>query len=95
LLIEPHTEVVQRHSRCQPSPQPTQIVRSLSAKAEGVEQLIVDALDDLADAGQPPPEPLRPRLATVALGRVDDARPVALKPASVVLFALKALVSAT
>jgi Putative transposase of IS4/5 family (DUF4096) len=40
LLVEPHAEVVQRQSRCQPSPQPTQLVRPLSPEAKGVEQFV-------------------------------------------------------
>src|SRR5215213_11332131 len=89
LIVEPHAEFVQRHSRCQPSPQPTQLVGSLPPKPEGVEELVVDCLHYLTDAGQPPPESLGPGFAAVALGRVDDSRPVAFQPAPVVLFALE------
>jgi hypothetical protein len=91
LLVEPHAEVVQRHSRCQPSPQPTQLVGPLPPGPEGVEQLVVDRLHYLADAGQPPPESLGPGFARVALGRVDDSRPIAIEPAPVILFAFEAL----
>jgi hypothetical protein len=66
-------------------------VGSLPVEPEGVEQLLVDCLHYLTDAGQPPPESLGPGFAAVALGRVDDSRPVAFQPAPVVLFALEAL----
>ena len=65
----------------------------LPPEAEGVEELVVDALDDLAYSGYPSSQALGPApLAAVALGRVDDARPVAFQPAPMVFFALKALV---
>src|SRR5215210_8457598 len=84
--------VVQCHSRRQTRSQPTQLVGLLPVKTEGVEQLVINRLDDLMDAGQPPPELLGPGFAGVALGRVDDVRPVAFQPAPMVLFALKALI---
>src|SRR5215210_4161041 len=37
LLVEPHTEIVQRYSGPQTSPQTTQLVRALPPEAEGVE----------------------------------------------------------
>src|SRR5215218_564709 len=93
LPIEPHTEVVQRHPRCQTSSQASQLVRSLSPEAEGVEQLVVDAFYDLADGGYPPPQALGPvPLAAVALGRVDDAHSIEIEPTPMVFFALEALV---
>src|SRR5215212_7571633 len=73
LLVEPHTEVVQRYSRRQARSQTPQLVGSLPPQAEGVEELIVDALDDLTYltySGHPSPEPLGPvPLAAVVLGR--------------------------
>src|SRR5215216_39258 len=93
LLVEPHTEVVQRHSRRQTSLQPAQLVRSLSPEAEGVEQLVVDAFYDLAHGSHPPPQTLGPApLAAVALGRVDDAHPIVIEPTPMVFFTLEALV---
>src|SRR5215204_4841113 len=54
----------------------------------------------LADGGHPPPQALGPELrlgqssayGSVAFGRTENLRPVALQPAPMVLFTLKALV---
>jgi len=68
-------------------------VRSLPPETEGVEELIVDAFYDLADGGYPPPQALGPApLATIALGRADDAHPVEIEPPAMVFFALETLV---
>jgi hypothetical protein len=65
-------------------------VGSLLPEPEGVEQLVVDRLHDLTDAGDPPPQALGPGLLRVALGRMDDLRAIAFEPAPMVLFSLKA-----
>jgi hypothetical protein len=67
-------------------------MRTIPPQAEGVEQLIVDAFDDLADCGYPPPEPLGPVLFGVSFRRVNNLRAVAFEPTLMVLFTLKALV---
>src|SRR5215211_1779137 len=65
----------------------------LPPEAEGVEELVVDALYDLADGGHPAPQSLGPvLLAGVAFGRVDDVCPVVFEPPPMVLGALEALV---
>ncbi len=65
----------------------------LPPQTEGVEELVVDALDDLADGGYPPPQALWPAsLAGVAFGWTDKPRPVALKPPEVDFGLLEALV---
>src|SRR3954468_7070586 len=56
----------------------------LPPQTESVEQLIVDALYDLTDAGYPAPEQLGPYFtAGVALGRADEPRPVRSNRATV------------
>jgi len=60
-------------------------MRPLPPQAKGVEQLVVGALYDLADGGHPSPQMLGAGLERVSFGRMDDARPVALSPAAVVL----------
>src|SRR5215211_5228048 len=93
LLVEPDTEIVQRYPRRQASSQAFQLMGPLPPEAEGIEELLVDRLDDLAYSSYPSSQALGPvPLAGVALGRVDDAHPVAFQPASMVFFALKALV---
>jgi hypothetical protein len=92
VLIEPDTEVVQSYPRRQTCPQSTHLVRALPPEAESVEQLLVDALRDLADRGNPPPQALGPGFTAVALRRVDDARPVTIEPSLMVFFALETLV---
>src|ERR671910_749829 len=93
LLVEPDTEIVQRYPRHQASSQAFQLRGPLPPEAEGIEELVVDRLHDLAYSSYPSSQALGPvPLAGVALGRVDDAHPVAFQPASMVFFALKALV---
>jgi hypothetical protein len=67
-------------------------VGALPPQTEGVEELIVDTLYDLTDAGDPSPQSFRPRLSAVAFRRMDYQRPVALLPATVVLGTLETLV---
>ena len=71
MFVEPDAEVVQSYPRRQPCSQPFKLMRPFPPEAEGVEEFVVDALDDLADASNPPPQGLGPApLAGVALGRM-------------------------
>src|SRR5215212_8732073 len=93
MVIEPDTKVMQRHPRRQSGAQTLDLVGTLSPEAEGIEELVVDRLNDLTDGGNPPPQRLGPAsLLGVALGRMDHLRSVALQPAPVVLCSLEALV---
>src|SRR5215204_100220 len=66
---------------------------SLSPEAEGVEEFVVDALNNLADGSHPPPELLGPAsLAGVSFGWMNDLYTIALKPPPMVFFALETLV---
>jgi hypothetical protein len=97
VLIEPDREVVQSYPRCQTCPQTCDVVRPLPPEAEGVEELVVDTLDDLRYSRQPSPQTLGPAsLAGVAgfAGRMDDVHPVVFEPPPMVLFSLEALESA-
>jgi hypothetical protein len=72
---------------------PAQLVGPLPVKAKSVEELVVDAFYDLADTDHPTPQALGPAsLAAIAFGRTENLRPVALQPAPMVFFALKAFV---
>jgi hypothetical protein len=65
---------------------------SLSPEAEGVEEFVVDALNNLADGSHPPPELLGPAsLAGVSFGWMNDLYTIALKPPPMVFFALETL----
>jgi hypothetical protein len=92
LIVEPDAEVVQSYPRRQACSQAPQLVRSLFPEAEGVEQLLVDGLYDLADPGYPASQALRPRLSGVTFGWADNPRPVVLQPPPVIVGALEALV---
>ena len=85
LLIEPDAEIVQSHPRRQTCSQSLKLMGPLPPQTKGVEQLVVGTLYDLADGGHPSPQMLGPGLERVSFGRMDDARPVALSPAAVVL----------
>jgi hypothetical protein len=96
VLVEPDTEIVQRHPRRQAGSQAFQLMGPLPPEVEGIEELVIDRLDNLAYSSNPSSQALGPvPLAGVALGRVDDARTIAFQPASMVFFALKALEQAT
>ena len=94
MIVKPDAKVVQRHPRRQTGSQAFQFMGALPPEAEGVEELVVDAFDDLAYSGHPSPQALGPApLAAVGLGRVElDAHPVELEPAPMVCFTLEALV---
>src|SRR5215207_3624877 len=93
LVVEPDAEVVQRNPGRQASPQPAQLMGSLRAKAKGIVELLVNRLDDLANACRPTPQPLGPSpFAPVLSGWAHDARSVEIEPAPMVLFALEALI---
>ena len=56
MIVEPDAEVVQCHPRRQARAQTLKLMGTLPPQAEGVEQLVVDALHYLADRGHPPPQ---------------------------------------
>jgi len=92
LLIQPHAEVMQGDLRSQARLQPTECMGPFSIQAEGMMELVIDRLHNLADAGEPAPQRLGPRRLTVPLGRADDLCPVGHPPRLLVGLALKALV---
>src|SRR5215208_5046364 len=93
MVIEPDAEGVQSHPPRQARAQTLKLMRPLLPEPEGVEQLIVDALYNLADCGYPPPQAFGPAsLAGVAFGWVDDICSVTFEPSSVVFGAFEALV---
>jgi hypothetical protein len=90
-LVEPDAEVVQRYPGRQSYPQPANVVGALSAKAEGVVQLLVDTLHNLTDGRSPASQPLWPTsAASIAFWRADDARSVEIEPPPMVFLAFEA-----
>src|SRR5215212_3966566 len=65
----------------------------LPPETKGVKEFVVDALHNLTYSGHPLPQALGPApLAAIALGWMNNPRPVALLPPSMVLSTLKTLV---
>src|SRR5215210_5649387 len=84
---------MQSYPRCQPPSQSLKLMRTLPPEAEGVEELVINRLHDLAYSGNPPPQRLGPAaLFGVPLGRVNNLRPVAFEPTPMILGALETLV---
>ena len=92
LSIEPDTKVMQRDLGRQAGPKPAEIMGPLPVQAEGMMELLIDRLDDLADSGEPAAQRLRPRPLAGALGRTEDLRPIGLPPHRMVCLPLKALI---
>jgi hypothetical protein len=92
LDVEPEAEVMQGHLRRQARPQARAGLRPLMLQTEGLQQAVVERLDDLADASMPAPQGLGPvaRSATLRLG--DDRGSVALRPVGVPGAALEACI---
>jgi hypothetical protein len=67
-------------------------VGTLPPQTEGIEELVVGALYDLANRGHPPPQALGPGLFRVSFGRMDDSCPIVVEPLEVVFDAFEALV---
>ncbi len=93
LVVEPDTEVVQCYPRRQTSAQTTQLMGPLPVKAEGIQELVVNAFHDLAEACHPSPESLGPAsLAAVAFGWMDKQCSISFEPAPMVFGALETFV---
>src|SRR5262247_662461 len=91
LLIQPHAEVMQGDLRGQARLQPAEGMGPFAIQAEGMLELVMDRLHNLADASEPAPEPLGPRRLTVPLRRADDLGSVGRQPRPMDGLALKAL----
>ena len=74
MLVEPHAEIVQSDPRRQARAQTLKLMGPLPPQTEGVEELVVDALHDLAYASDPPPQALGPYLQGVAFGWAEISR---------------------
>jgi hypothetical protein len=83
---------VQCRPRRQTRSQSLKLMGALPPETEGIEELVVSALHDLADRGHPPSEWLGPSLFGVSFGRMDDSSSVVVEPLEVVFGAFEALV---
>src|SRR5215203_6423909 len=92
LIVEPDTEVVQRHPCRQSGTQTLDRMGTLPPEPKGVEEFVIHRLYDLTYPGNPPPKRLGPGLFGVALGRMDYLRPVVIEPAAMVFGAFEAFV---
>jgi hypothetical protein len=69
MQIEPDTGIVQPNFGRQASLKARQVVRTLTGQAEGIQEFVVDGLDDLSKTGQPAPQRFGPVDALAALVR--------------------------
>jgi hypothetical protein len=72
LQIEPDAKIVQSHFRGQASLKSRQVMRAFASQAEGVQQLVIDGLNDLPHTGQPATQAFGPALPFAALMRRSD-----------------------
>ena len=92
LLIEPDTKIMQRDLCRQTRLKSPEVMGPFAIEAEGMPELLIHGLHDLADSRQPAAEPLGPRHAAIALRGADDLGTIGLPPGLVVGLPLKALV---
>ena len=94
MQLEPDTKIVQTHFGCQTSLKAGQIMRTLPSQAKGIQEFVVDGLNDLSDAGQPTAQSLGPALPLAGLMRwSDDRNPLLLFPAASWPHSCKAFIS--
>ena len=82
--IEPDTEIVQRDLGGQAGLKAAEFMGPLPIQAKGMEELVVDRFDDLADARHPAPQGLWPRRLAVAFGGTEHLGTISLSPRRVV-----------
>src|SRR5262245_46766445 len=92
LVMHPDAEVRQGNLGGQARLQPAQLMGPFPIQAEGLLELLVDGLHNLADAREPAPPRLGPRPLTVPLGWADALSAVGRPPRRMVGLALKAFV---
>jgi len=80
VLIEPKTEVMQRHLRRQASLEPRQGMGALPFQAEDRIQLAKDGLHDLTQSSQPAAQRLRPGMTTRPPGTANHPAAVVQPP---------------
>lgn len=92
MLIQPDTDVMERNLCHQPRPKPAEIRGSLPVQTQGMNELLIDGLDDLTDPRQPTTPRLRPRRLAMPLGWTPDLGPRGLPPRRMMRLPLTALI---
>ncbi len=91
--IEPATKIVQADFSSQARRSASQGMRTLTRQAKGIQAFVVDGLDDLSDAGQPPPQGFGPAHPLATLMRWSHHRAaMLLQPLAARSFSGKAFV---
>src|SRR5262245_16558256 len=80
------------HLRDQARLKPTEVMGPFPIEAEGMMELLVPRLHDLAHPSEPTPEPLGPRRPTIALGGADDLGAISPPPGLLVGLPLETLI---
>src|SRR5689334_23571484 len=90
--IQPNTKVVQADLSCQASLKARQSMWSLSCQPKGIEQLVKDRLNQLAQPSQPLTPLFRPVLLAALMRRRNDLGPIQLAPTGMRLLTCKSFV---
>src|SRR5437868_3837136 len=93
LPIEPDAKVMQGHFGSQACLKAVQRMRTLTGQPKGIEQLVINGLNDLTQPSQPATPWFGPAHLTVLMGRADDLRTVLHVPVAMQTIACKAFVS--
>ena len=80
------------HLRDQARLKPAEVMGPFPIEAEGMMELLVHCLHDLAHPSEPTPEPLGPRRPTMALGGADDLDAISPPPCRLVGLPLATLI---
>lgn len=80
LQIEPDAKIVQSNFRSQASLKARHVMRAFARQAEGIEQLVIDGLDDLSQMGQPTTQSFGPTLLAPLMRRGDQIYLILLLP---------------
>ncbi len=91
-LIEPDAAIMQGYFGGQADLKAVEGVGAFAIETEDLLEAAIDGLDDVTDAGQPPPPGPRPGVAAVALGRTDHPRAIGILPVALASLTGKALV---
>src|SRR5688572_18164204 len=92
LCIQPDAEVMQGNLCGQARVKTAEIMGPFTVQAEGMMELLVHGLHNLAYPSHPATEPLGPRCLAIALGRTDDLGSVEPPPPRMCRLPLKAFV---